>query len=117
MVGDIAGNVERARRARKHAAEQGADLVVLPELYLGGYPPEDLVLKPAFLDACQAGVEALVADTADGGPGMVIGAPWREGSKVTNAVVLADAGRIIGVRAKVELPNYGVFDELRVFTP
>jgi NAD+ synthase len=117
IVGDIAGNLEHARRARKEAAAKEADLLVLPELYIGGYPPEDLVLKPAFVDACHAAVEALVADTADDGPGVVIGTPWREGAKLTNAVVVADGGRIVGVRAKVELPNYGVFDEKRVFTP
>jgi NAD+ synthase len=84
---------------------------------VAGYPPEDLVLKPAFLDACRAGVEALVADTADGGPGILVGAPWRDGSKLHNAAILADGGKIEGVRAKVELPNYGVFDEARVFAP
>jgi NAD+ synthase len=117
IVGDTVGNLERARRARREAAAQNADLLVLPELFIGGYPPEDLVLKPAFLDACQTAVEALVKDTADGGPGVVVGAPWRDGSTVANAVVVADGGRIEGVRAKVELPNYGVFDEVRVFTP
>jgi NAD+ synthase len=117
IVGDVAGNVARGRKARQEAAGKGADLIVFPELYVAGYPPEDLVLKPAFIDACRAAVEALVADTADGGPGMVIGAPWHDGKSLANAVILADGGRIEGVRAKVELPNYGVFDELRVFTP
>ena len=115
IVGDIGGNLERARKARAAAAAQSADLIVFPELYISGYPPEDLVLKPAFLDACRDAVEALVKDTADGGPGVVVGAPWRDKAKVTNAVILADGGRVEGVRAKVELPNYGVFDEVRVF--
>jgi NAD+ synthase len=117
VVGDVAGNVERARRARSEAAAKQADLLVLPELYISGYPPEDLVLKPAFVDACQAGAERLAAETADDGPGVVVGTPWRDGDKVTNSVVVADGGRVVGVRAKVELPNYGVFDEKRVFAP
>ena len=115
VVGDVAGNLQRARSARAEAAAGGADLIVFPELYVAGYPPEDLVLKPAFQDACRAAIEALVADTADGGPGVVIGGPWRDEGRVYNAVVLGDGGRIQGVRSKVELPNYGVFDEVRVF--
>ncbi|HVZ15243.1 MAG TPA: NAD+ synthase [Bauldia sp.] len=115
IVGDIDGNVAKAREARTKAAAEGADLLVLSELFVAGYPPEDLVLKPAFQDACRKAVEALARDTADGGPGVVIGSPWPEGGRVYNAVALLDAGRIEGLRYKVELPNYGVFDELRVF--
>ena len=116
-VGDIEGNLRLARSARTEAAAAGADLLVLSELFIAGYPPEDLVLKPAFQDACRAAVEALAADTADGGPGVVVGSPWPEGGKVYNAAILLDEGRVQGVRYKVELPNYGVFDELRVFEP
>jgi len=115
VVGDIDGNLRRARAARAEAARQGADLVVLSELFVAGYPPEDLVLKPAFQDACRRAVETLAADTADGGPGVVIGTPWPEGGKCYNAAALLDGGVIAGLRFKVELPNYGVFDELRVF--
>jgi NAD+ synthase len=109
-VGDIADNVEKARRARATAAAQGADLVVFPELFIAGYPPEDLVLK-AFQDACRRAVEALAADTADGGPGIVVGTPWPHLGKCYNAVALLDAGKVEALRYKVELPNYGVFDE------
>jgi NAD+ synthase len=115
VVGDVDGNLKKAREARAKAADAGADLVVLSELFIAGYPPEDLVLKPAFPDACRAAIEALAADTADGGPGIVIGTPWPEGGKVYNAVALLDGGAIEALRYKVELPNYGVFDELRVF--
>lgn len=115
LVGDIEGNLERARAARAQAAEGGADLLVLSELFIAGYPPEDLVLKPAFQDACRAAIEEFARDTADGGPGVVIGSPWPEGDKVYNAVALLDDGKVQSIRYKVELPNYGVFDELRVF--
>src|SRR5262249_62152714 len=72
-VGDIAGNAEKARRARAEAAGAGADIVAMPELFLSGYPPEDLVLKPAFQAACGAQVEELARETAGGGPAVVIG--------------------------------------------
>jgi NAD+ synthase len=115
IVGDIDGNIAKVRAARAEAAAADADLLVLSELFVAGYPPEDLVLKPAFQDACRRAVEALALDTADGGPGVVIGTPWPQDGKVYNAVALLDGGRIEGLRFKVELPNYGVFDELRVF--
>jgi NAD+ synthase len=115
IVGDIAGNLKKAREARAAAAAGGADLLLLSELFIAGYPPEDLVLKPAFQDACRRAVEELAGDTADGGPGVVIGTPWPEGGKVYNAVALLDGGKVQALRYKVELPNYGVFDELRVF--
>jgi NAD+ synthase len=114
-VGDVAGNLDKARRAR--SAAQGADLVVFTELFLSGYPPEDLVLKPAFQAACRAAVEALARDSADGGPAVLIGTPWVEDGKLYNALALLDAGAIAAVRLKVNLPNYGVFDERRVFAP
>jgi NAD+ synthase len=117
IVGDVAGNAERARRARAEAARQGADLVIYPELFIAGYPPEDLVLKPAFQAACRAAVEALARETADGGPAILIGTPWLDDGKLYNAAALADGGRITALRFKVDLPNYGVFDEKRVFAP
>ena len=116
-VGDVAGNEAKAREARAEAARLGADLVMFTELYLAGYPTEDLVLKPSFQDACRAACERLARDTADGGPAMLIGLPWRENDLLHNAYVLLDEGRIAAVRFKVDLPNYGVFDEKRVFAP
>src|SRR6202142_2115422 len=109
VVGDIEGNLGRLRKARAEAAGFGADLVLSPELYLSGYPPEDLVLKPAFQEACRAACEELARDTADGGPATLVGLPWVEDGKLYNATALLDGGRIEAVRFKVDLPNYGVF--------
>jgi NAD+ synthase len=115
VMGDVAGNLTRARTARIQAARDGADLVVFPELFLAGYPPEDLVLKPAFQAACRAATEQLARETADGGPAVLIGTLWVEDGKLHNACALLDGGRIAALRFKVNLPNYGVFDEKRVF--
>ncbi len=129
-VGDVAGNLELIRQARAEAAAGGADVLLTSELALSGYPPEDLVLKPDFLARLHDAAESLAADTADGGPAVLLGTPWYEIPKdwsktspeslrgaVTNAVLYLDEGRIVTRRDKVELPNYGVFDEVRVFRP
>src|SRR6266566_1888504 len=107
-VGDVAGNAAKARAARAQAKADGADLMLLPELFITGYPPEDLVLKPAFQAACRAAVEELARETADGGPAVLIGTPWLEDRKLYNAYCLLDRGIIAAVRLKVNLPNYGV---------
>jgi NAD+ synthase len=114
-VGDVAGNAAKARAARAQAKADGADLVVFPELFMAGYPPEDLVKKPAFQSACRAAIEELARETADGGPAMLIGSPWVEDGKLYNACALLDDGRIAAIRYKANLPNYGVFDEKRLF--
>jgi NAD+ synthase len=114
IVGDVAGNADKVRRARAQA--QSADVVALPELFIAGYPPEDLVLKPAFQAACRTAVEALARETKTG-PAVLVGTPWVEDGKLYNAYVLLAGGVIEAVRYKVDLPNYGVFDEKRVFTP
>ncbi|AZO23381.1 MULTISPECIES: NAD+ synthase [unclassified Mesorhizobium] len=114
-VGDVAGNLAKAREARADAARQGADLVLYTELFLAGYPPEDLVLKPAFLKACEKAAQDFAKDTADGGPGVIIGTPLKRKSGTHNSIVFADSGKIIAERYKLDLPNYGEFDEKRVF--
>ncbi len=115
IVGDVSGNLERARQARAQAARDGADLIAFPELFIAGYPPEDLVLKPAFQAACRSAVEQLARETGSGGPMVLMGTPWVEDAKLYNAYALLGGGRIEAVRFKVDLPNYGVFDEKRVF--
>ncbi len=117
IVGDISGNAAVVRTMRDDAAARGADLVVYPELTLTGYPPEDLVLRPALLEATAAALSELEAESkVPGSPGLVVGLPWRTHDGVHNAVALVTDGRS-ELRFKPELPNYGVFDEKRVFAP
>jgi NAD+ synthase len=116
VMGDIAGNLALARKAHAEAAALRADLLVLTELFLCGYPPEDLVLKPAVQEACREAAETLARDTRSG-PGIVVGTPWVDEKGLHNSALLMDGGGISAIRHKVELPNYGVFDELRVFKP
>jgi NAD+ synthase len=114
-VGGVEGNIDCILKAREEARGLGADLMLASELVVSGYPPEDLVLKPAFIDAVMAGLERLAQATGDGGPALLVGSPWRDGSKVMNAALLLDQGRIASIRYKHDLPNYGVFDEKRLF--
>ena len=114
-MGDVAGNRDKLLSARTEAKRLGCDLVIPGELALSGYPPEDLVLKPAFLDALAAAVDEIVRATSDGGPAILITTPWRIDGKTYNAALLADGGRIAATRLKHDLPNYGIFDEKRVF--
>jgi NAD+ synthase len=114
-VGDIRGNIEIIRESRAAAAEAGADLAIFTELIVCGYPPEDLVLKPFFQDRVEAAVYELAKDTADGGPAILVSAPWRQEEGLYSAALLLDNGEVAAVRTKHELPNYSVFDEKRVF--
>ncbi|HVA15531.1 MAG TPA: NAD+ synthase [Stellaceae bacterium] len=113
-VGDIAGNLGRLKDAWREAAASGADLVVASELFVAGYPPEDLVLKPAFVAACEAAVKEFARATKEG-PAVLLGTPWRQDSKLYNAAALLAEGQVAALRFKHDLPNYGVFDEKRVF--
>lgn len=112
-VGDIDGNAALILNARDHA--RAADLIVYSELVLIGYPPEDLVLKPAFQRDAMDKIVELAAATKDGGPAMLLGSLWVEGAKLYNSAILLKNGSIAAIRHKRDLPNYGVFDEKRVF--
>ena len=114
-VGDLAANAQQMLEWRAKAAAEGAELVMVPELQLTGYPPEDLVLKPEFVRQTMEAAERLVDATADGGPALLFGSIHSEGGADYNCVILAEDGRIVGRRLKHELPNYGTFDEKRVF--
>src|SRR3954447_7516900 len=114
-VGDLEGNAQAMLAMRRRA--KGADLILCPELQLIGYPPEDLVLKPEFVRRTMECAERLVDATAEPGPAMLIGTILNEGGLNYNAFLLADGGRVIGRTLKRELPNYGTFDEKRIFAP
>jgi len=114
-VGDLEGNAAAMLDMRRKAA--GADLLLCPELQLIGYPPEDLLLKPEFVRRTVECTDKLVEATIEPGPAMLIGTIIHEGGLNYNAVLLADGGRVIGRTLKRELPNYGTFDEKRIFAP
>jgi NAD+ synthase len=114
-VGDLDGNAAAMLEMRRKAA--GADLLMSPELQVTGYPPEDLVLKPEFVRRTHECTDRLIAATIEPGPAMLIGTIIAEGGLNYNAFILADGGKVIGRTLKRELPNYGTFDEKRVFAP
>ncbi|MGY9106826.1 MAG: nitrilase-related carbon-nitrogen hydrolase, partial [Alphaproteobacteria bacterium] len=113
VVGDIAGNAARIQHVLDQVSH--ADIVLFSELALSGYPPEDLVLKPFFQDKIEAAVRELAEATGKGSPPMLLPTPWKVEGVLYNAVLLLDGGRIVTYRLKHDLPNYGVFDEKRVF--
>jgi len=115
LVGDIDGNAEKIIEARNKAAAAATDLVIFNELCLIGYPPEDLVLKHVFQRQAMAKCEELAQQTSDGGPAMLIGSCWASEDMLYNATILLDQGKVAAIRYKHDLPNYGVFDEKRVF--
>ena len=115
-LGDVAGNIDRLTKARIEAAKNGAAVIVTPEMYLSGYPCDDLVLRDDFMRDVAAGIDRLATITADGGPAIIVGAPHAENGHIFNAVFVLDDGKKIARRDKVNLPNYGVFDDKRNFT-
>tara|TARA_B100000212_G_scaffold293818_1_gene236306 strand:- start:4076 stop:5725 length:1650 start_codon:yes stop_codon:yes gene_type:complete len=114
-VGDIEGNISKACKVLDEAYDQNTDLVVFSELYLSGYPPEDLVLKKSFVQECRKGLNKLVLYSEEKKLGLIVGLPIYENDNLYNAVAIVDSGKIIGFSKKVNLPNYSVFDEKRVF--
>ncbi len=114
VMGDLAGNAAQARDAWAQGREAGADLVALPEMFIPGYNPQDLPLKNAFTLDCMATARQLAADCADG-PALAIGCPWIEGTELFNAYLICRDGRIVTQLFKHHLPDYEVFDEVRVF--
>jgi NAD+ synthase len=119
-VGDLAGNAEAMLAARERAAKGpngGVDLIAFPELQLIGYPPEDMILKPALIERAQAELDKLARVTSDGGPAMLVGSVFVRDGALHNGVALLDQGKVAATRFKRELPNYGTFDEVRLFQP
>lgn len=113
-VGDIAGNVKKIVVAHVRAAKEKTDLVVFPEMCITGYPPEDLVLRASFQDEAMRAVEKLAGITQTG-PAILCGSVWRDDDNLYNTAFLLDGGKITHRQYKHSLPNYGVFDEKRVF--
>ena len=114
-VGDLAANADAMLAWRDKAV--GADLIVYPELQLIGYPPEDLVLKPALVERANHELDRLARATADGGPAMLVGTVVAAHGVLFNVVALLEDGAVTQIRQKRELPNYGTFDEKRLFAP
>ena len=115
VVGDIVGNAERMLDARSRASS--SDLIVFPELNLIGYPPEDLILQPALIERAAAQLDSLAQATASAGPAMLVGSAFVRDGELHNGVALLDGGEVAAVRFKHKLPNYGTFDEMRLFEP
>ncbi len=118
LLGDLAGNAQLICKAAKDAFNQGAKLVVTPELSLTGYPPEDLLLRPAFIEAAQQELELLMKELAQyQGLTVVVGHPKQTATGLQNYVSVLQNGKVIAGYAKQELPNHEVFDEVRYFVP
>ncbi len=115
-LGNVDANCDKLLQNYIEATSQNADILVTPEMYLSGYPADDLVLRSDFMDCIESAIERLVKATADGGPAIIVGAPTRQKGRLFNSVYVIDAGAIVGVRHKVNLPNYGVFDDKRHFS-
>jgi len=114
-VGDLSGNYKKINAAHQQANSHRADLVIFSELAITGYPPEDLVLRPDFQNKTMEMIRKL-APLTQNGTAILVGSPWREGEKLYNASILLDGGEIKHISCKSDLPNYGVFDEKRVFS-
>lgn len=115
IVGNIPYNLGLVTKALDDC--KNADIVVFPELVICGYPPEDLVIKPSFVLACKKAAQDFVATRGKDGPAYILTTPWEEGGKHYNTALFVHDGKIQSIIHKRNLPNYGVFDEWRVFSP
>ena len=116
-VGHVGNNLNSFQQARERSAALGADIIVSPEMFLSGYPCDDLVLRDDFMISVERAIDDLISLSTDGGPAIIIGAPYREADKIYNSAFVIDKGALLARRDKVALPNYGVFDDKRHFTP
>ena len=116
-LGDVSANCQKLLQMRERAVAKGADIILTPEMFLAGYPADDLVLRADFMDRIEAAISRLAKATADGGPAIIVGAPCRDKDVLYNSAFILDGGKIVARRDKVNLPNYGVFDDKRHFTP
>ena len=116
-VGDLDGNVARMIEWTARAADAGADLICFPELAITGYPPEDLVLRPSFVQDNLVALDALAASTAGSSCAVLVGFVDRSDRGLHNAAALLREGRVQERYHKMQLPNFGVFDEKRYFVP
>ena len=115
IVGNVEYNYNLILKARNDTNSENADLIVFSELFMSGYPPEDLVLRYSFLDEIDKYLKLLVEETKKPGPAILVGLPVRDKNQIFNSVVLIDNGEIISIQHKCHLPNYDVFDEERIF--
>ena len=115
LVGDVSGNVDKLLKIRSEL-KNDVDLLVAPELYISGYPIDDLVLREDFLNLVEVEIKRLVENTKDGKSAIIFGAPRRDNTLIKNSVYVVENGKIEAIKDKYELPNTGVFDEQRIFT-
>ena len=116
IVGDVKGNIKKLIKVRS-TLNKDVDIIVAPELYVTGYPIDDLVLRDDFLELIKNEIEQLAELTKDNNAAIIIGAPRKEKESIKNSVFILDHGKIITYRDKYNLPNSGVFDEQRIFSP
>ena len=114
LVGDVSGNIKKLISIRSKLDED-IDILVAPELYVSGYPIDDLVLREGFLNLVKEEINKLVKSTEDNKSAIIVGAPRKDNESIKNSVFVIENGKIISIKDKYELPNTGVFDEQRIF--
>ncbi len=115
LVGDVSGNVDKLITIRSKLNSE-VDILVAPELYISGYPIDDLVLREDFLNLVESEIKRLVSITKDEKSAIIVGAPRKDNKAIKNSVYVIENGKIVEIKDKYELPNTGVFDEQRIFT-